>query len=59
VAAWRVFGGNRPAALPAIATAPKRGFETALTAPARAYVSVQALDAKGRPLGRSSVVHVS
>jgi len=57
-AAWRVFGGKRPDALPAVATAPKRGFETAITAPARAYVAVQALDAKGHPLERSAVEKV-
>jgi Arylsulfotransferase (ASST) len=55
VAAWRVFAGTTANAMPAVATAPKRGFETAITAPARAYVSVQALDAKGHVLARSAV----
>jgi hypothetical protein len=59
VAAWRVFGGSRPNAMPAVATAPKRGFETAIVAPARAYVVVQALDAKGHVLRRSIVQQVS
>jgi arylsulfotransferase ASST len=55
VAAWRVFGGSRPSKMPAVATAPKRGFETAINARARPYVAVQALDAKGHPLARSPV----
>jgi hypothetical protein len=55
VAAWRVFGGKRPSKMPAVATAPKRGFETAITARAWPYVAVEALDAKGRPLARSAV----
>ena len=58
VAAWRVFGGSRSTAMPAVATAPKRGFETAIVAPARAYVAAQALDAKGHVLRRSTVQHV-
>ncbi len=58
VAAWRVFGGSRPDAMPAVATASKGGFETAIRAPARAYVAVQALDAKGHVLRRSTVQHV-
>jgi len=44
--------------MPAIATTPTRGFETAIRAPARAYVYVQALDAKGRALARSTVQQV-
>jgi Arylsulfotransferase (ASST) len=55
VAAWRVFGGKRPTKMPAVATAPKRGFETAITARAWPFVAVEALDAKGRPLARSAV----
>jgi hypothetical protein len=58
VAAWRVFGGSRPDAMPAVATAPKRGFETAIVARARAYIAVQALDAKGHVLRRSNVQQV-
>ncbi len=55
---WRVFAGNRPTQLPAVATTAKRGFETAIRAPARAYVAVQALDANGHALSRSAVVPV-
>ena len=58
VAKWRVFGGKSPSAMPAVATATKRGFETAITAPARPYVAVQALDAKGHVLSRSPVQQV-
>jgi hypothetical protein len=58
VAGWRVYGGSGPNAMPAVATAPKRGFETAIRAPARAYIAVEALDAKGHPLRRSSVQQV-
>jgi hypothetical protein len=55
VAAWRVFGGSRPSKMPAVATALKAGFETAINARAWPYVAVQALDAKGRALARSPV----
>jgi Arylsulfotransferase (ASST) len=55
VAAWRVFGGKTPEAMPAVATALKRGFETTIKAPARPYVYVQALDSKGHVLSHSAV----
>ena len=55
VAAWRVFGGYQVWKMPAMATKLKQGFETAITAPARPYVWVQALDAKGHPIGRTAV----
>ncbi|MGO9889541.1 MAG: arylsulfotransferase family protein [Solirubrobacteraceae bacterium] len=59
VVSWRVFGGGSATALKPIVTAPKKGFETAITAGARRYVAVQALGFKGRPLGsRSAVVQV-
>jgi hypothetical protein len=58
VAAWRVFGGSSPSKLPAVATAPKRGFETAINARASAYVAVEALDGKGHTLARAPVQHV-
>jgi hypothetical protein len=44
--------------MPAVATGSKRGFETAIRAPARAYVAAQALDAKGHVLRRSAVQRV-
>jgi hypothetical protein len=55
VAAWRVFGGSRPSKMPAVATTLKRGFETAINARSLPYVAVEALDAKGHSLARSSV----
>ena len=58
VAWWRVFGGRQPNRLGAVATAYRRGFETAITSRARAYVAVEAIDAKGRSIGRSGVVQV-
>ena len=57
VAAWRVFAGSRPSKMPAVATASKRGFETAINARARPYVTVEALDAEGLPLARSPIQH--
>ncbi len=56
VASWRVFGGSSATTLKPVATARKSGFETAITARARAYVSVQALGFKGNPLGSRSAV---
>jgi hypothetical protein len=53
VAKWRVYAGNSPYAMPAVATAKKKGFETAIKAPARQYVSVQALDNHGHSLART------
>jgi hypothetical protein len=58
VATWRVFAGSSPNALRPVAAAPRRGFETAIKAGARPYVAVQALGAKGRTLGWSSVSQV-
>jgi Arylsulfotransferase (ASST) len=59
VASWRVFGGRSATALKPVATARKSGFETAITAGARGYVSVQALGYRNHPLGsRSAVVQV-
>jgi hypothetical protein len=59
VAAWRVLAGPSPSALAAVATAPKAGFETVLTAPASpggGYVAVQALDGAGAVLGTSRTI---
>ncbi len=53
-AAWRLLGGASAAALTALATAPRSGFETAIAAPqAVAYLAVQALDASGAVLATS------
>ena len=58
VARWRVFAGESPRAMPAVATTDRRGFETTIVAPARPYVAVQALGAKGHPLARSGTYQV-
>jgi hypothetical protein len=58
-AAWRVAAGATPAALAPVATAPARGFETAIRIAGRPrYVSVTALDRRHRPLGASRAVAV-
>ena len=57
VARWEVLGGEAPDALVPLASAPRRGFETALSAPgAPRYVAVRALDAGGAVLGTSRAV---
>ncbi len=59
VKGWRVFAGDTSTKMPAVATAPKHGFETAIRAPARKLVVVEALGAKGRILARSPVQPVN
>ncbi len=57
VAGWRVFGGSRPNAMPAVATASKRGFETAIKAPARRLRRGSGARRQGpraAPLGRAA-----
>jgi hypothetical protein len=57
IVSWRVFGGPSPHQLTTVATAPRGGFETAITTPAaEAYVQVQALNAAGAVLGTSSAI---
>jgi hypothetical protein len=59
VVSWRVFGGSIASRLGPVTTAPKTGFETAITARARGYVAVQPLGSGQHPLGsRSAVVQV-
>ena len=59
VASWRVLAGASPDALQAVLTASKRGFETQIPIASEPYVAVQALDAAGRALATSGVVHVT
>jgi hypothetical protein len=55
VTGWRVLAGAGQ--LRAVASAPRRGFETAITVPGRpASFEVQALGAGGRVLGTSKAV---
>jgi hypothetical protein len=56
-ASWQLLAGSSPQTLTAVATAPRSGFETAITTPAAArYVEVQALDSTGRLLASSHVI---
>jgi hypothetical protein len=57
VVAWRLLGGASPDALSEVGSAPKTNFETKLSFPVMpAYVQVEALDAVGGVIGRSTVV---
>ena len=61
VGSWRLLAGRSRAAgaLHPILSAPRSGFETALTVPAGTkgpYLAVQALDAAGRPLAASAAI---
>jgi len=59
LAAWRLEAGARPGALVASGTYPKRGFETSFAIPRGSrYAGVVALDASGKPLGRSRTVRI-
>lgn len=56
-ASWQVLAGPSPQQLAPVASAPRSGFETAITTPAaEAYVAVQALDASGAVLGTSRTI---
>ena len=55
VASWRVLAGSSPSTLVPVASAPKRGFETTMPAPAAGpYFAVQALDGSGAVIGISA-----
>ena len=55
VASWRVLSGASSTALTVGGTTRATGFETALSAPASAFVAVQALSAQGVVLATSAV----
>ncbi len=59
VASWRVLAGSATNDLQAVVTSTKQGFENQIAIATQPYVAVQALDAAGRTLATSSVVHVS
>jgi arylsulfotransferase ASST len=59
VASWRVLAGSAENALQAVVTTTKQGFENQIAIATEPYVAVQALDAAGRTLAASSVVHVT
>jgi hypothetical protein len=57
VASWQVLAGASPAALTAVASAAKAGFQTTIAAPNPGpYVAVQALNAAGAVIGTSPTV---
>ncbi len=57
IASWRVLAGPSAHQLTPVATAPRTGFETAITTPvAEAYVQVQALTSTGGVLGTSAAI---
>lgn len=59
VASWRLEAGSRAGRLAPGMRVPKRGFETKLAPPkGTRYAAIVALDAAGRPLGRSNMVRV-
>jgi hypothetical protein len=56
-ASWRLLAGPAANRLAPVASAPRSGFETSITAPApAAFVQVQALDASGAVLASSSAI---
>jgi hypothetical protein len=56
-AGWRVLAGPTEQQLTPVASAPRSGFETAITTPGAApFVEVQALDASGAVLGSSRTI---
>jgi hypothetical protein len=57
VASWRVLSGGDLDKLEPAGSAPRRGFETAVTVYThQPYVAVEAIDSKGRVLGTSEAV---
>ncbi len=59
VAQWRVLAGEEQTSLTPVATAPRNGFETALSVPTEhRYLAVEAISASGRVLAESRVVSV-
>jgi hypothetical protein len=53
VTSWQVLAGTGAAGLNVVASAPRSGFETTITAPAAPVVEVRALSASGKVLGTS------
>jgi Arylsulfotransferase (ASST) len=62
VASWQVLAGASAAALAPVSSAPRTGFETAISLPsvsAGSYVAVQALSSSGGVIGASATVKVA
>jgi hypothetical protein len=59
VASWEILAGPRPRALRTVASGPRTGFETRITAPRRPrFVAARARDAAGRVLATSLTTRV-
>jgi hypothetical protein len=57
--AWRLLTGRSAGAVAASGTFPRRGFETAISAPRKAkFAAVVALDASSRPLATSDTIRL-
>jgi hypothetical protein len=56
IRSWRVLAGSSPSRLRTVATAAKRGFETAITIGAQTYVEVEPLDWSGHVMSRSAAI---
>ncbi len=57
VASWQVLAGSGPEELEPIGSAPRKGFETVITANiTEPYVGLQAKDASGKVLGTTRVI---
>ncbi len=57
VASWHVLAGTSASAMSPVASAPKSGFETAISVPGtHAYVAVQALGSGGEVLSTSPAI---
>ena len=57
VAAWQVLAGSSPDKLEPVGSAPRKGFETAITPRTdEPYVVVRATDGSGRVLGTSKTL---
>jgi hypothetical protein len=60
VSKWRVLAGKSKSKLKAVASAKRSGFETAIRTKARGpYFQVEALNAKGKVVGKSGIKKVS
>ena len=58
VTSWRVLGGSTEQALRTLRVFPKTNFETEMAVAKEPFVAVEALNSKGKVLGRSQPVKV-
>lgn len=60
IASWQLLAGSSPRSLVPVSSVRRKGFETVLRARTNArYLATRALDAAGKPLGRSRAVRPS